>query len=78
MKELDELNGKSGRASNAMCTLVVLNASMLQLIPAALLGIRSSMGDADPGGIIAPIWIVSLITTLTGVLLVKIMEKFSK
>lgn len=66
MKELALLDGND-RASHNMCMFAVINSASIQLIPSTLIAIRSALGSANPGDIILPIWIVSVITAISGV-----------
>lgn len=66
MKELAVLDGNK-RASHNMCMLTIINSASIQLIPSTLIAIRSAMGSGNPGEIILPIWIVSVITAVSGV-----------
>ena len=75
MKLLNEKNGNKKTASNDMCMLAVINSASIQLIPSTLIAIRASSGCSDPGAIILPIWIVSLITFVSGVTLAKLFAK---
>jgi len=65
---------KNGIATNSMCMLAIVNSSSIQLIPSTLIAIRSSMGSQNPGEIMLPIWIASVITFSCAVLMAKIME----
>lgn len=47
-------------ATNQMCRLVVLNTASIQLIPATVAAIRSSLGCAAPLDILPAVWITSL------------------
>ena len=75
IKELDDLNNEKTIATNSMCMLIVLNTSMIQLVPATLIAIRSSAGSINPSDVMGPIWIASLFTTIAGILMVKILQK---
>jgi spore maturation protein A len=59
------------RASTAMIMLFILSATSLQILPTTVIGILERHGAADASGIILPTFIVSTLTTLVGVLLVK-------
>ena len=74
MKELDDLNGNKKRASNAMCMFIVLNTSMIQLLPSTLLSLRSAYGSVNPQEIMGPIWITSFATTTAGIIFAKIFQ----
>ena len=51
MEELAKLNGKTGRASNAMCMFLVVNMSSLQLVTVNILAYRAEYGSAAPAEI---------------------------
>ncbi len=67
-KRMDE-EKNSGYASSM---LFVVNASSLQLIPTTLVAMRTSLNSAAPFDIIFPTFISTVLSTLLGVLLVKI------
>lgn len=75
MQEMNEK--KDGRATNAMCTFLVLNISSLQLIPVSMIAYRSQYGSADPGAVIGPALFATSCSTLTAVIFCKIMQKIS-
>ncbi|MCL2587171.1 MAG: spore maturation protein [Firmicutes bacterium] len=60
------------KASASMVMLFVLAATSMQLLPTTIIGILSSHGSVDPSFVILPTFIVSTVTTLIGVLLVKL------
>ena len=72
MKQLEAQNPNKGTASDDMCMLAVVNSASVQLIPSTLIAMRAAAGSASPGSIILPIWIVSVITALTGICLAKL------
>lgn len=74
MEELAKLNGKTGRASNAMCMFLVVNMSSLQLVTVNILAYRAEYGSAAPAEIIGAGIAATLGTTLVGILLAKILE----
>ena len=74
MEELAKLNGKTGRASNAMCMLLVVNMSSLQLVTVNILAYRAEYGSAAPAEIMGAGIAATLGTTLVGILLAKILE----
>jgi spore maturation protein A len=47
MQELQELNGNKEYASNAMCMLLSINTSSVQIIPATIIGFRVAAGSTD-------------------------------
>ena len=74
MEELAKLNGKTGRASNAMCMFLVVNMSSLQLVTVNILAYRAEYGSAAPAEIMGAGIAAKLGTTLVGILLAKILE----
>lgn len=74
MEELAKLNGKTGRASNAMCMFLVVNMSSLQLVTVNILAYRAEYGSAAPAEIMGAGIAATLGTTLVGILLGKILE----
>lgn len=68
-------DGCGERASNAMCTFLVLNASCVQFLPSTVVAMRSAAGSQTPGAVILPTIAVTLIQTLVGVCCCKLMEK---
>ncbi len=65
-------------ATNEMCTFLVINISSLQLIPVNIIAYRSEYGSGDPTAIIGPALLATLITTLVGVVLCKVMCRMDK
>lgn len=78
MKGLAKLSGGTTIATNEMCTFLVINISSLQLIPVNIIAYRSEYGSGDPTAIIGPALLATLITTLVGVLLCKVMCRKDK
>lgn len=77
MKSLQENNKEKLVATNAMCMLLVVNASSVQLLPTTIITLRSTMGSSNPTSVVPAILIATAISTLFGILAVKICEKLS-
>jgi spore maturation protein A len=75
MEELNTLNKKLGRATDAMCTFLVINTSNVQIIPATVIAIRASAGSAQPTEILGPAIVATTISTVVGVIVVKALGK---
>jgi len=56
-----------GTASDEMCRLIVLNTASIQLIPATVAAVRSSLGSASPFDILGAVWVTSLCSAGLGV-----------
>lgn len=68
----------SNTASNELCRLVIMNTASIQLIPATVASIRSSLGAAAPFDILPAVWLSSLLSVSAGLLAAKFMERFSR
>lgn len=51
---------KGGIATDEMCRLIVLNTASIQLIPATVAAVRSTLGCPTPFDILPAVWITSL------------------
>ena len=58
-----------------MCTFAVINTASIQLIPSTLISLRQTFGSENPGIIIVPVWIVSIIAVCIAVISAKIFER---
>ncbi len=63
-------------ATSGMIMLLVLNATSLELLPTTVIGLRATHGSINPNDIILPTLIATLVSTLSGIILCKICEKF--
>lgn len=73
------MDNKLGKyATSSMIMLIILNSTSLQLIPTTIIGLRITAGSSDPTNIILPTLIATIISTLSGVILVKIFSKIFK
>ena len=60
------------RASDEMCTFLILNISSLQLIPVNIIAYRSQYGSVNLAGIIVPALLATLFSTLVAVVYCKL------
>lgn len=58
------------RLSRSGAMLFVLNATGVQLVPTTVMGLRATMGSADPSDILLPNLIATFVTSVVGVALV--------
>ena len=56
-----------GCASDEMCRLIVLNTASIQLIPATVAALRTSLGCATPFDILPAVWVTSLCSAGLGI-----------
>lgn len=62
-------------ASNEMCAFLILNVSSLQLIPVNMIVYRTQYGSVNPTAIIAPAIAATCISTLAGIIFLKLAER---
>lgn len=62
-------------ATNEMCRLIVLNTASIQLIPANVAAVRSSLGSPAPFDILPAVWLTSLLSAGLGVTAAVVMGK---
>ena len=68
---------KSGIASDELCRLVVLNTASIQLIPANVAAIRTSLGCVTPFDILPAVWITSVCSAALGLLAAMLFGRLS-
>ena len=61
---------KGETLSRAGAMLFVVNATSVQLIPTTVIGLRASLGSANPSDVLLPNLISTVVTSIVGVLLV--------
>ena len=74
MRELQKLEEGGGRASDMRCAFLVLNISSLQLVPINMIAYRSQYGSVNPAAVVLPAICATMISTIAGIVFIKIME----
>lgn len=77
IKSIKELE-KHKNTEYAVAMFFVINATSVQLIPSSVLALRTSLNSASPSDIILPTVLATLLSTVIGILLVKIFIKKPK
>ena len=67
--------GCGGRASNELCTLVVLNTASIQLLPTTVAGVRGALGAESPFDILPAVWLASALSVTAGILAAKLFAR---
>jgi spore maturation protein A len=67
MQGLQQVNADKKRASDAMCLLLAINTSSVQLIPASAIAILAAAGFPHPLLIVIPTWVVTSLTTVAAI-----------
>ena len=65
---------KQSKATNAMCTFLIINISSLQLVPVTMIAYRSQYGSSDPPAVLGPALIATGCSTLAAVIFCKLMD----
>lgn len=78
MKELANLNANSKIASCDMCTFLIINISSLQLIPVNVIAYRSQYGSKSPTEILGAAILVTIFSTIIGVIFSVVARKLAK
>lgn len=76
MRQLEHEGGSSDKASNHMVMFVVLNTASLQLLPTTIAAMRLQHGAASPFDVMPAIWVASLVSVASGVMMVLLFSKF--
>ena len=64
-----------GRASDAMCMLVVCNTASIQLIPTTVAALRGAAGSGAPFDILPAVWLASALSVGVGVTACKLLAR---
>lgn len=78
IKAMEGMQDGSDKATDNMILFMVVNATSIQLLPATIIGLRSSYGSASASDIILPSLIATAVSTVCGVLLAKAISLTSK
>ena len=60
--------------SAALCMLLVINATSVQLLPTSVIALRSAAGSLHPDSVVWPSLAASTVSTLAGILLCRLLE----
>lgn len=78
MKAMQRLDDGSGRANRPMIMLIIFASTSMQVLPTTVIGLRITAGSTSASNIILPTIIVAILTTVIGIGLALIIEKFKK
>jgi len=77
MKELQEVNPDSKKASDSMIMFLVLNTSSLTIIPISILAMRVAAGAKMPTDVLVPMMLATYFSTTMGLVYVAIRQKIN-
>lgn len=72
------LDDGSGKANTNAIMLLVLSSTSLQLLPSTVIGLRAAKGSTSPALFLPACIVATIISTITGVTLVKIISNAEK
>lgn len=76
MEELQKLNRNKNTASKSMCMFMIINMSSLQIVSMNIIAFRAQYNSANPSEIIGPGLLATLVSTISGVLACKLLERW--
>ncbi len=77
IEELQQLNPQKDTASNAMVMFLGMNTSCITLIPATIIGVRISLGSANPFEIIGTTIVASVTATIVAITMAKLLGRLA-
>lgn len=75
VRRMQTLSG-SQDASDEMCRFIVLNTASIQLVPATVAAVRTSLGAANAFDILPAVWLTSLCSVSAGLLAAKLLSRW--
>lgn len=78
IEAMRRLDRGDGRASDSMAMFIALNASAVELLPTAVIAVRTACGSADPYGVAVPTFISSLAASAAAMISCRLLGKAIK
>ena len=75
MQSMQENNQNKDRLTDDMATFIILNTASIQIIPTTVIGIRMSLGSAQPTKIIFAVWFSTICSAIVGLAVTKLCIK---
>lgn len=75
MESMQEKNINKNKLSNSMMMFIVINTASLQIIPTTVIAIRTSLKSSNPTSIVVPVWIATICSIVTGIIITKLLIK---
>ena len=72
---INRMDNGNAKASTDMIMLTVISATSLQLLPTTVIGMRATAGSANPADFLFPSLVATVLSTLIGIIGVKICAK---
>lgn len=71
-------SGSGEVASDSVCLFLVINATAFQLIPSTVIAVLSDAGSTVAAKIIVPVWVVSFVSMISGIITFYICKKLHR
>lgn len=78
IEKMQELNKNKQKPNDSMCVFILINTASIQIIPTTMISLRAAYGSSNPGKIILPVWIVSIISLTIGIIVIKVLNRVVK
>lgn len=78
MVELDKLNKRRGVATDAMVLFLAINTAGVAVLPLSVIGARAALNAKNLTGIVLPTLCATILSTLTAIIAVKILQRFRR
>ena len=72
MKEMQKTNKLKNSPNNSMIIFVIINTASVQIIPTTIAALRQAAGSVAPYSILPYIWMTSVLTLISGIVIAKI------
>lgn len=72
IRAIKEMDDGSGKATQNMIMLTVISCTSLQLLPTTVIGLRATHGSVNPADFLIPTAIATIVSTVLGITLVKL------
>ena len=77
-KKMQDKNKNKDRPNDSMTAFILLNTASIQLIPTTMISLRALYGSENPGEVILPVWVVTILALVAGIVSIKILNKVVK
>lgn len=72
IESMNKDNPDKSSVTYPMTMLIIISCTVIQFLPASIMGLMSASGSKNPASIVFPTIIASLLSCITGIILVKI------
>lgn len=75
IEEMQKDNRFKDMPNDNMTTFILINTASIQLIPTSMIALRTMYNSASPSAILVPVWIVTVLALISGLIAIKILNK---